>query len=448
MAQGREAWTQRAGAAVSALEVRSCGELSPEAFPPLLRAGPVRIGGLMEAAAHPVDAAKELLAHLHALADARLITFAAGSGPTCFAELRTVAPGFRLTALPHGTLVLSRFANMRADDGALMLETPLGVGAVRIRHPSALTALGALASGADAASLISDSELPGEMQAFLELLVSSAIASASQDGRTADADETPALQQWEFHDLLFHHRSRLGRHDGDMGATFRFLDRIEPPPCVAERPFTTTIPFTRPSRPLPLDPGLPRLLGRRTSVREHAQLPISSRELGDFLYHCARVVEVLPGPHGPFTRRPYPNGGASYELEVYLVVSRCMGVASGFYYYDAAAHGLASLRPPNADTEALLDHAYIASGQTCRPQVLLMLASRFQRVSWKYAGMAYATTLKNVGALYATMYLVATAMGLAPCALGVGDSERFTRLAGTDRYTEATVGEFMLGSAA
>jgi SagB-type dehydrogenase family enzyme len=402
----------------------------------------------MQAAAQSAEAARELLAKLHALADAQQITFAAGSGTTCFAELRPTAPGFRLTTLPPGTIVLSRFANMRADDGALMLETPLGVGEVRILHPSALTALGAVASGAHAANLISDAELPGEMQAFLELLVSGAIASTSKDGRAADVDETPPLRQWEFHDLLFHHRSRLGRHDGDLGATFRFLDQLEPAPCVAVRPFTTTIPFTRPLRPLPLDPDLSRLLRRRTSVREHAQLPITTRELGDFLYHCAHVVEFLPGPHGPFTRRPYPNGGASYELEVYVVVDRCMGLDSGFYYYDAAEHGLASLRPPDADTEALLDHAYMASGQTCRPQVLLMLASRFQRVSWKYAGMAYATTLKNVGALYATMYLVATAMGLAPCALGVGDSERFTRLAGTDRYTESTVGEFMLGSAA
>lgn len=62
--------------------------------------------------------------------------------------------------------------------------------------------------------------------------------------------------------------------------------------------------------------------------------------------------------------------------------------------------------------------------------------------------MAYATTLKNVGVLYQTMYLVATAMGLAPCALGGGDSDRFAAAVGSDYYTETSVGEFLLGSRA
>jgi hypothetical protein len=44
------------------------------------------------------------------------------------------------------------------------------------------------------------------------------------------------------------------------------------------------------------------------------------------------------------------------------------------------------------------------------------------------------------------MYLVATAMGLAPCALGGGNSDVFAEAAGTDYYAESSVGEFVLGS--
>jgi SagB-type dehydrogenase family enzyme len=60
--------------------------------------------------------------------------------------------------------------------------------------------------------------------------------------------------------------------------------------------------------------------------------------------------------------------------------------------------------------------------------------------------MAYALILKNLGALYATMYLVATAMDLAPCALGGGDSELFAAAAGLDPCEEPAVGEFILSS--
>ena len=71
---------------------------------------------------------------------------------------------------------------------------------------------------------------------------------------------------------------------------------------------------------------------------------------------------------------------------------------------------------------------------------------RRPRIAWKYASLAYALTLKHVGVLYQTMYLAATAMGLAPCALGAGDSDLFARAAGVDYYAETSVGEFLLGS--
>ena len=430
----------------SSLEVRPRSEIPAEQLPPLLKNGPLRIADLEDAAGRDPEAILAFYAQLHSIADAQLVTFAAGSGSSCLAELQLMAPGFRLTPVPQRRIALSRFAHIRTLAATLVLETPLGVGTMHILHPAALAALGDLAAGAEAGTLIERAEEPADMYAFLELLLSNAAAGPASEGGAAEQDETLAMRQWEFHDLVFHGRSRLGRHDGQMGATFRFLDRMEPTPCLPDRSFPTTISFPSPSRPPRLDSDLVSLLSRRASVREHGQVPITIRELGEFLYHTARVVDVVPGPQGPFTTRPYPNGGASYELEIYLVVDRCLGLSPGFYYYDGAEHGLALLGSPNADTEALLDEAYISSGQTCRPQVLLALASRFQRVSWKYAGIAYATTLKNVGALYATMYLVATAMGLAPCALGVGDSERFSRLAGTDRYTESTVGEFMIGS--
>jgi hypothetical protein len=63
--------------------------------------------------------------------------------------------------------------------------------------------------------------------------------------------------------------------------------------------------------------------------------------------------------------------------------------------------------------------------------------------------MSYATTLKHVGVLYQTFYLVCTAMGLAPCGLGVGDIELSARCLGLDWERESSVGEFMIsGSAA
>jgi SagB-type dehydrogenase family enzyme len=94
----------------------------------------------------------------------------------------------------------------------------------------------------------------------------------------------------------------------------------------------------------------------------------------------------------------------------------------------------------------LLEDAWLANRERNYPQVLIIISARFQRIAWTYESIAHTTLLKNVGALFQTMYLVATAMNLAPCALGNGNSDLFAAAAGTDYYAETSVGEFILGS--
>ena len=84
--------------------------------------------------------------------------------------------------------------------------------------------------------------------------------------------------------------------------------------------------------------------------------PITLAELSRFLDSTARVLSrwtsrVDLGDGGPlvtYAVRPYPSAGASYELELYLAVDKCEGLARGFYHYDAGGHALAADRRPHA----------------------------------------------------------------------------------------------------
>jgi SagB-type dehydrogenase family enzyme len=194
------------------------------------------------------------------------------------------------------------------------------------------------------------------------------------------------------------------------------------------------------------DMPLTAVLETRRSLRAYGEKPLTSGELGHFLYRTSRLKRVIPGDKQELCNRPYPSGGAIYELEVYPLVRECDGIAAGLYHYAAEAHRLCKISDRNAHTDALLQDAWSANGGQCVPQVLLILAARFQRMTWKYQAMAYAAILKHVGVVYQTMYLVATAMGLAPCGLGNGNSDLFAKAAGLDYYAETSVGEFMLGS--
>ena len=132
-----------------------------------------------------------------------------------------------------------------------------------------------------------------------------------------------------------------------------------------------------------------------------------------------------------------------------MVVNQCDGVEAGLCRYDPERHRLHRLPAAPDDTEALLGDASLSTMiPRERLQVLIVIAARFQRIAWKYASIAYSVILKDVGVLYQTMYLVATAMGLAPCGVGCGNADLFARAAGTDYYAETSVGEFLLGSRA
>jgi SagB-type dehydrogenase family enzyme len=134
-------------------------------------------------------------------------------------------------------------------------------------------------------------------------------------------------------------------------------------------------------------------------------------------------------------------------LEIYPLVVRCDGVEPGLYRYDALQHRLELAAEPNDAVQQILWDACESTGvEYDQPQVLCILSARFQRISWKYAAIAYALILKHVGVLYQTMYLTATAMGLGGCAIGLGDADAFSEAIHSDYYRETSVGEFLLGT--
>jgi SagB-type dehydrogenase family enzyme len=358
---------------------------------------------------------------------------------------------------PH---VLSRFAWMRRLADRLVLESPLSCARVILHDARAAALVHALAQPATVTELAG--RIVGLPAAAIGPLIGllaragAACEVGAEDGLAAE-DADPGLRCWEFHDLLFHTRSRSGRHDAPVGATYPWVGRLEPPPALKPAPPGAGIDLHRPDleRLQREDPLYAHVQEQRQSLRAYGSEPISSRQLGEFLYRVGRVRQrqemALTTPQGTvrmdFASRPYPAGGGLYELEIFVVVNVCRKLPAGLYHYDAHGHRLEPLRGRNAEVEQLLAEAGRAAGMAAdRLHVLLILTARVPRIAWKYTSLAYALVLKHVGVVYQTMYLAATAMGLAPCALGGGDSDLFARAAGIDYYAETSVGEFLLGS--
>ena len=194
----------------------------------------------------------------------------------------------------------------------------------------------------------------------------------------------------------------------------------------------------------------------RHSTREFDdQRPITLGELARFLDGAARVqsewqttLDAGDSPTLTYTARPYPSAGASYELELYLAVDKCEGLPRGFYHYDASQHALAPIDVRASEFEAQLKAAELAMATPTAPQILITIAARFGRTSWKYSSIAYALILKDVGVLMQTFYLMATDMGLGGCAVGTTHIDLFAKMTGIEFHVEGPVGQFALGRGA
>jgi SagB-type dehydrogenase family enzyme len=355
------------------------------------------------------------------------------------------------------TIVLSRFAYLRRRGNDMILESPLAGASFRICDAKVASAIATLSAPQKISRLRRQASFPG--LELLGLLVDCKILfkiDAGGDGRRAnEGDENLVL--WDFHDLLFHTRSTEGRQANPLGGLYPYADAIAPPPAVRPHWPGMKIDLTRFSAPVDQTVSpYTKLLHERHSTREFDdQQPITLAELAQFLEGTARVQSTWTskldldggGPDIAYTMRPYPAAGSAYELELYLAVANCEGLPRGFYHYDADRHALVPIAARTQDLGTLFQGAEYAMDIPAPPQILIAIAARFNRISWKYSSIAYSLILKDVGVLIQTLYMMATDMGLGGCAIGTSNIDLFAAMTGIEFHVEGPVGQFALGRA-
>ncbi|WP_186778346.1 SagB family peptide dehydrogenase [Streptomyces salinarius] len=365
------------------------------------------------------------------------------SGPdgTVFARLVTVGRGgTALKPAPRGPVRVSRHALLLPADGTLALRAPGSPLAVEL-GPEAAALLPGLTAWTDPAGRV-----PAPL---LRLLATAGALAPGGPGADPEAEDRGTLQ-WDPLDRAFHARTRTPAAAPGYGGTYPLGDRFAPEPVAAPAGDGPRV-----ALPVPdlaeidaRDLTLTQAIERRTSTRAHdPAAPITLAQLAELLHRTVRIRSTFTGSDGQeLADRPLPSGGAVHELEVYPLVSRCEGLEPGLYRYAPDRHELDLVGAPGPATAALVKEARDATMMTGDPQVVLLVAARFGRVMWKYETVAYPLILKHVGVLYQTVYLVATAMGLAVCGLGGGDTTAFAAASGRDPLLEGTVGELVLGS--
>ena len=436
-----------------------------------MRLGPVSLENAVGAPGQKGAATEDSRTRLYQVLDRiqplviRTLGFGSGEPLLSVVPLTPQARFHPVPLPPDARVRLSTFAQLRTDGREYRLESPLSLHRVQLHRPEALWLLGLLGrpTTTSAGAWVPLEDISADVLAYLTA-IGMVVPGRERDGNVggrvrADAEEAE-LAGWSPADLMFHTRSTTGRHDNMFGITYPLGPAGSPEPVVKPRRTAAAIALHRPRwEDLSADPPLAVAMEGRRSTRVHGAEPVTADELGDLLYRTARVRALITpadggpeagarkemGPDPRLSDRPYPGGGACYELELYVTIGRCAGLSPGVYHYDPLGH---QLEPVNSDGKTVDDLLLSAAERVTMdvpPQLLVTITARFPRISWKYEGMAYATVLKDVGVLFQSLYLVCTAMRLAPCALGSVRADATAHAFGTDWLLEPSVGQFIVG---
>ena len=368
-------------------------------------------------------------------ARARFLAWSVTDDREVLAEVASLAGDYlpRAAPPPPGErLALCRLACLRRHDGQAILDS----GAVRARASLSRAGLAALAASlAEPRPAIDDG--------FAEALWKLGFFDL------AEPRESDARRTWQFTDLMLHEASRFNR-DQPLGATYRFKGRMASPPAIKpalsgehiDLPPVDVAALGAASRPLDA------VQARRRSIKRYAERAISLGQVSEFLWRVGRTTGHGGAGDDAVIFRPYPSGGSLNELELYLAVRRCEDLTPAVYHYDSHAHALTRLARSSAAARRIIERSAQAMAlptEAQRPDLTIVISSRLPRVAWKYDGVAYRLSLLNVGVIFELMYLVATDMGLAPCANGSGNSRPLQEVLVGDPFEEVAIGEFCLG---
>jgi oxazoline/thiazoline dehydrogenase len=385
----------------------------------------------LRARASGIDGGWEAVeAAIASLARKRLLAWAYGEPADPWLRIEALGGRFApdyAAPQPQGRR-LSRFAFLRRDGERILLESP-EVDARIVLTPKGLGLLPAILAAGDESA-------PGRDPAVEHVLARCGFMEPP-------GPEAEDRRTWAFHDRLFHEATRNNVSGRLLGGTYPFKDVFPSPPAV-KPPMSAALIELPASAGTNASASLYEVMERRRSRRGPGRRPLQLDELAHLLWRVARVRAVRSATPQDVVDRPIPGGGSIGELEFYLAIHRCDGLESGFYHYVGTQHALAAIPTAPALLKRAIDQAGTAQGLEggARPDCLMIVSSRLPRLAWKYENVAYRVALLNAGVAVEALYLVATDLGLSPCAMGTASSTLFEQITGLAPWEETAIAEF------
>jgi SagB-type dehydrogenase family enzyme len=158
---------------------------------------------------------------------------------------------------------------------------------------------------------------------------------------------------------------------------------------------------------------------KRRSIRRYTNESLTLVEISQLLWAAQGVTH-----HRGF--RTAPSAGALYPLEIYIVVGKVTGLASGIYKYKPNHHEL--LKIVEGDKRSELCRAALNQSAVKNAPVVILFCAVYQRITVKYGQRGIRYVFIEVGHSAQNVCLQAVSLGLGTVTIGAFNDDKVKKI--------------------
>jgi len=173
-----------------------------------------------------------------------------------------------------------------------------------------------------------------------------------------------------------------------------------------------------------LDKGISveKALSQRRSVREY-QEELDIKQISQLLWSAQGITSDWGG-------RTAPSAGATYPVEIYLVVNNSEKLSPGLYHYQNNDHSLKLAKQEILGKK--LCQASLGQMSIEEAPINIIITAVFQRTAERYGQRAERYVYIEAGHVGQNIYLQAESLGLGTVVIGAFHDERVKEILGLD----------------
>lgn len=176
--------------------------------------------------------------------------------------------------------------------------------------------------------------------------------------------------------------------------------------------------------PKPIEKGslsIEEVIQKRRSVREYKKGTLSLGEVSQLLW---------AGGGRNLYRRTIPSAGATYPLELFLVVGEVGGLTPGLYHYSHSKHSLEKIK--EEDVRKRLCRAALEQRMIEKAPASLVIAADYKRTTGHYGQRGIRYVHMEVGHMGQNISLQAVALNLGTVMIGAFEDREIKEILGIE----------------